>query len=317
MKYFIISNPHARGGKGAVSARRCLDLLARDGRDMEHAEVKHFDDAYALSRQANLAGYGAIVAIGGDGTINKVLNGFYDETGARISDALFGVVHTGTSPDFCRSYDVPLDVDGAVRALAARRTRRIPVGMIRFHPGANGELSRADAATGAVSYFVCCANIGLGASLAARANAGIRKRVGDTLGTFYSLLQVLRTYEPEDFRLLVDDEEIAIGEVYNISVGLTPYIASGIKVANEEYRDAGMFYMMTMRAVGAGNFLPMLRRIYSGRKFADTEYLSVRGCRSVSFPRLNRRSDVEHDGDPCGHLPCTIEMAKEELDLIY
>ena len=317
MKYFIISNPHARGGKGAVSAKRCLDLLARGGCDMEHAEVKHFDDAYALSRQANLAGCGVIVAIGGDGTINKVLNGFYNETGARISDALFGVVHTGTSPDFCRSYDVPLDIDAAVRALVARRTRRIPVGMIHFLPGENREDSRDKEVTRIVSYFVCCANIGLGASLAARANAGIRKRIGDTQGTLYSLLQVLRTYEPEDIRLAVDGEDISISEVYNISVGLTSYIASGIKVANEEYRDAGMFYMMTMRALRARNMLPMLRKIYGGRKFTDTEYLSVRGCRSVGIPQHTRRSDVEHDGDPCGHLPCTIEMAKDELDLIY
>lgn len=317
MKYFIISNPHARGGKGAVSARRCLDLLARSGCDMEHAEVKRFDDAYALSRQANLAGCGVIVAIGGDGTINKVLNGFYDEAGARISGALFGVVHTGTSPDFCRSYDVPLDIDGAVRALLARRTRRIPVGVVRFLPVGNVEDSRADAGTRTASHFVCCANIGLGASLAARANAGIRKRIGDTLGTFYSLLQVLRTYEPDDFRLVVDGEEISISEVYNISVGLTPYIASGIKVANDEYRDAGMFYMMTMRALRVRNMLPMLRKIYGGKKFADADYLSVRGCRSVSIPRHNRRSDVEHDGDPCGHLPCTIELANEGLDLIH
>ena len=309
MRYFVIYNPHARGGRGAADAHRCLALLSRAGCTFDAAETQRFDNAFTLSREANQRGYDAVLAIGGDGTINKVLNGFFDENGMRISRARFGVVHTGTSPDFCRSYGLPLGIDDAVGTILHGRTRPIPVGMIRFP-------LRSEADGRAVRYFACCANIGLGATLAARANAGIRKRLGDTMGTLWSLLLILRTYTPDSYECIIDGSPLRLSAVYNISIGLTPHIASGIKVANEEYRRAGQFYLMTLRAVNTRNLLPLLRLLYRGKKFADTDYLSVRGCTILRIEERAVRGDVEHDGDPCGVLPCEISIAAQPLDLL-
>ena len=315
MRYFLIVNPHARGGRGAVTARRLIDAMHRQGCDTRTSFVTHFDEARTLSRQANEDGWDAIVAVGGDGTINRVLNGFYHSDGRRISRARFGVVHTGTSPDFSRSYGLPRGIEGAASVLRRGETRRIPVGMIHFDRNGDGSAAQATGST-EVSYFVCCANIGLGASLAAHANAGIRRRLGDTLGTFVSLLRILRRYAPERYELTIDGEEVAMDRVYNISVGLTPYIASGIKVDNAAYAEREQFYVMTVRALGLTNLLPMLAKIYRGRRFNDTPYLSLRGCRELRIPTRPRQADVEHDGDPCGLLPCTIRLAPDELDLI-
>jgi len=316
MKYVVIVNPHARDGRSGKVAGRCLELLSRSEHRIEHVEVRTFDDARVLSAEANSRDADVVVAIGGDGTINKVLNGFFDHDGRLVGRARFGVVHTGTSPDFCRSYDVPLRPEDAVEALLRRRTRSIPVGMIRFP---RSSMLPADAApeTRPVSYFGCCANIGLGASLAARANAGIRKRLGDTLGTFLSLLHVLREYTPWDSTAEIDGVQQYMSSMFNLSVGLTPYIASGIKVANEEMRERDEFYLMTLRNLTLRTLVPALHRIYRGRPFANTDYLSLRGCHSITIPAGDMQIEVEQDGDPCGHLPCTIEMAKDRLELIY
>lgn len=333
MRYFVIHNPHSRDGRGAVHGERCLALLARGGCAVESAVVRHFEEAHTFSREANLSGYDAVVAVGGDGTINRVLNGFYDDSGARNSDALFGAVHTGTSPDFCRSYGLPLDLVAAAAALRRGHTRRIPVGMIRFgaeagngagiggrqQPGpiANeGNAGSKDTVSRNISCFACCANIGLGAALATRANSGIRKRIGDTMGTFVSLLQVLRRHEPGNIRLLVDGEEIEWTNVYNISVGLTEFIASGIRVVERQPREPGQFYLLTLRDLNARNLLPVLRKIYSGQPFVNSDSLSLRACTHLSVQRQWREVAVEHDGDPCGELPCTIAQTREGLDLI-
>jgi diacylglycerol kinase family enzyme len=310
MKYCVIHNPHARDGRARASAEHCLHRLARSGCAVEAREVRHFDEARTLSRDANRAGYDAVVAVGGDGTINRVLNGFYDAEGRRISRALLGVVHTGTSPDFCRSYGVPLDVDGAVDALIRARTRTIPVGRIRFSPASDTAAARA-------SFFVCCANIGLGASLAARANAGIRRRLGDTTGTFVSLLGVLRTYTPTDYTLRLDGSDVSWDRVYNISVGLTPYIASGLRIDNSSMAAAGRFYVMVLRDVHLIKLPGVLRKLYSGRRFTDSETLFVRDCAELEIPEQPTPSDVEHDGDPVGQLPCAISRTSEDLELIY
>ncbi|MDT8324227.1 MAG: diacylglycerol kinase family protein, partial [Bacteroidota bacterium] len=292
-----------------ASAEHCLHRLVRSGCTVEAREVRHFDEARTLSRDANRAGYDAVVAVGGDGTINKVLNGFFDAEGRRNSRALFGVVHTGTSPDFCRSYGVPRDVDGAVDALVRARVRSVPVGRVRFGE-VNGEVPRS-------SCFVCCANIGLGAALAVRANAGIRRRLGDTMGTFVSLLAVLRSYTPVDYTLRLDGAEVSWDRVYNISIGLTPFIASGIRIDNSAMSAAGRFYVMVLRDVRLRTLPGLLRKLYSGKSFPDSDTLFVRDCAALELPRQRMPSDVEHDGDAVGQLPCTISRTTDDIDLIH
>jgi len=286
-------------------------------RNIDTAYVQHFDDAYTLSRDANRLGYDAIVAIGGDGTINKVLNGFYNSSGERISDARFGVIHTGTSPDFCKSYGIPLNIEDAVLTLTRQRTRHIPVGMIRYLRPSGGEVTRHHEGDERVSYFACCANIGLGASLARKANAGIRKRIGDVAGAFVSLIHILSTYQPDEYVVNIDGVSLRYDSVYNITVGLTPHIASGLKLSPQMTGGERRFYVLTLRNLNPGNLLPMLYSMYSGRPFSNTEYLFVQTCGSLCIPERHTQFDVESDGDPCGELPCSIHIAKDDLELIH
>jgi diacylglycerol kinase family enzyme len=114
MKYYLIMNPYSRGGRRRELAQRCVEYLSHQGCSYDTEIVENFQQAYTLSQKANQKAYDVIVAIGGDGTINRVMNGFYDQSGKRVSGAKFGVLHTGTSPDFCKRYQVPLDLKEAV-----------------------------------------------------------------------------------------------------------------------------------------------------------------------------------------------------------
>jgi diacylglycerol kinase family enzyme len=114
MKYCLIMNPYSRGGRRRELAQRCVEYLSHQGCSYDTEIVENFQQAYTLSQKANQKAYDVIVAIGGDGTINRVMNGFYDQSGKRVSGAKFGVLHTGTSPDFCKRYQVPLDLKEAV-----------------------------------------------------------------------------------------------------------------------------------------------------------------------------------------------------------
>lgn len=321
MRTCVITNPHARNGRAAHAAARCIAALRDGGMPVDVFEIEHFDDACTLARDACLAGVETIVAVGGDGTINRVLNGFFDDDGRRIGHARLGVVHTGTSPDFSRSYGLPLDAADAARAVLRARTRPIPVGIIRF-------------GNGRTSAFACCANVGLGASLAARANAGIRARIGDTAGTLVSLLALLRTWDPATYDLTVDGRARGLTRVLNISVGITPYIASSIRVPWQVDPAHPRFYLLVLRDLTSRTLIPTLRRIYRGKPFANTDTLSLEPCTEVHVAavphdgtadgtaggtamHVQHANDVEHDGDPCGLLPCTISFSPDHLDLFH
>ena len=119
MKYFFILNPASCSGASEKSFAVIKHILESHSIEYEYAVTKDLDEAYSLSAQGNREGYDIIVAVGGDGTINRVLNGFYNKEGRRISHAKLGIIYTGTSPDFCRSYNIPLHRKKAIEAAIA------------------------------------------------------------------------------------------------------------------------------------------------------------------------------------------------------
>jgi len=306
--YFLIMNPASHSGK---SRRKCDEIIRRmteSNADFDYHFTKDMDHALMLSRNANLDGYKTIVAVGGDGTINAVVNGFYSTDGFRLSDASLGVIYTGTSPDFNRSYNIPLTIDQAVDSIIKQKIREIPVGMITFENLTSTEIPE-------VRYFVCCTNIGLGASLARKANGGIRRKLGDFWGTFLSLIRLLFHFKSFSAISIERSQETTAHKLTNISVGITPYIASGIKVPVSFDPRKKEFYKMTVRKLNLFRVVPLLKKVYSGKPFRNTEYLSLESTTQIEFSSANT-VEVEADGDPVGMLPCAIRFAQDNLPLI-
>jgi len=277
-------NPASRGGRSKGYFELIHKLL--DGVDYDYEYTENLDHAANLSRRANDGGYDVVVAVGGDGTINRVLNGFYDHNG-KVSQAKLGVIYTGTSPDFCKNYGIPLQTNQAVDVLKKGAVKRIGIGRAEFKS--------------CVRYFACCLNVGLGASTATNANSGIRKKFGDKLGTFLSLFKTLMTYKPID--IVVNGEKLT--NVYNLTVGKTYYLASGLKVKNNLREDDDRFYLLLMQ-----NFkLSVLYKMYMGMDIdiSYAERIEIEGEGLVDF-----------DGDAAtsfSTLPCRISAA-EKLQII-
>jgi diacylglycerol kinase family enzyme len=310
MRTLLIINPYSRSGRSAIYADKAMKYLESRNFDFEYKFISDFDDAFMYSSKANSEGIENIVAVGGDGTINKVINGFFDREGNKISGSRFGVIYTGTSPDFCRSYDIPTDYRKAADVIINQQCKDIPIGMIKFCNNTDGENS-AD-----VRFFACCANIGLGASLARKANSGIRARVGDFLGTLISLIQILSKYKGTDYEVRLGDEIRTYRNSFNISVGLTKYIASGIKVAHKGHENESKFYVLAAGNVKASNLPKFLWRIYSGKEFVNSDMLSLVYSDTVEISFNAEHPDIEFDGDPAGYLPCIIQLTKAKLPLL-
>jgi diacylglycerol kinase family enzyme len=308
MNCFIIINQHSRNGRSGKKTRELFALLESSGITFSHAITESLDHARQLSLKANREGADTIVAVGGDGTINRVLRGFYDAAGHRTSRAKMGVIHTGTSPDFCKSYGIPRSLPQAVQSIRAGVTSLVRIGMIqcRVSPGQpSGPL-----------FFGCCANIGLGASLARAANGGIRKYFGDTAGTLLSLILILLRYRPVPVSLSIDGRQREINRMYDIAVGRTRHIASGIKVQHTLGPLDPRLYAVAVRNLSPFNLIPVLSILYGAKPIPPD-----RGDISLDYgSRIEIIGDssieVECDGDPAGYCPCAITTTPDPLELI-
>ncbi|MEL7564118.1 MAG: diacylglycerol kinase family protein [Dehalobacterium sp.] len=317
-------NPGSRSGQSRRSFHKIRQILDREKINYDLEITKSLEEAYQLSLEGNSAGYDVIVAVGGDGTINRVLNGFYGLDGRRCSKAKFGVVYTGTSPDFCKSYDIPLSIDEAVRAVLKQRTKKIQVGKIVYAEDCLEELDGKpvcdEPESGArfiTRYFACCANIGIGAALARKANSGIRGVLGDKLGTFMALVRTLISYRSVDYLICADGKRERVSKVHNISVGKTFHIASGIKVQHQLENGDHRLYRFTVQNIKLRALPGIINKIYSGKRVVNNEMMSLDYLKMIEVLGNKRNPELEFDGDPAGYLPCRISMADDDLELIY
>ncbi len=313
MKYFFIINARSRNGQGEKKHKGLFLLLQQAGLSFDYAFTQSLDHACSLSQKANKEPYDVVVAVGGDGTINRVLNGFFNEEGRRISGARMGVIHTGTSPDFCKSYGIPQSLERAVTVIAAGKTSLVRVGRITLaaapvDPGGTAVLQSR--------FFGCCANIGLGAAVARTANGGIRKFAGDRLGTFLSLIKTLFLYRPFTVSLSIDGRLRTYTRVYNIAAGRTRFIASGIQVRHTLGASDPRLYMVTVRDLSPFNILSVLSLLYGDKPIpADRSFISLEYGSRIEFSG-KIPVEVEFDGDPAGYCPCALSTAVDPLELI-
>lgn len=307
MSYFFVINPGANGKRGARFIQPLFRQLQRRGVDYDHRLTADLEEACLLSRQANEQGYDVVVAVGGDGTINKVINGFFDESGKRASKARLGVIHTGTSPDFCKSYGIPTQAELALETLFKGHSKPISVAKAEYHTASG---------TPRTGYFACCASIGLGAEVARSANSGIRKYLGDVPGTMTAILYSLSRYTASDLRLICDGRELLIPRNFNTFIGKTRYIASGLRVKNSLPVDADRLYVLSLKEINPANLITAIRAIYSGKTIQEKKYIAMSYAASIELSSPRANSELEYDGDAQGWLPCRISVALPRLELI-
>ena len=320
MKYYFIFNPCSRNGKSEKSISRIRGLLDNKKINYEYSITESLQDAYLLSQKANLSAYDVVVAVGGDGTINKVLNGFYNDNGLRVSKAKMGVIYAGTSPDFCKSYRTPYNsIQKSIDVLLNGNSTKIQIGKIILASKMVSTLDGlpiTDDANFITRYFSCCVNFGLGASVARFANSGVRMIAGDFLGTLTALIKAFISYRPSELAVSFDGKKEQISQLYNLFVGKTFHVASGIKVNNVLKEGDGNFYALTARNVNWIKAPYCLKSIYSGKKISNSDSIYLKYAKNVEVYGNSDNPEVEFDGDPQGFLPCRIEMAKDKLELI-
>ena len=277
-RFLVLANPSSHGGRSG----RILSLLRELLSEGEFVVLKNIEEASRLAREAT--GYEAVVACGGDGTVNAVAQGVL----ANRDNALkFGVLYTGTSPDFCREHGIPTDAEEAVAVLRAGEVREIPV------LTANGD------------SFFCSMNLGMGAMVAATANR-LRPLLGDALGTLWPVLREVlhgRRYDVQ-----VNGEKIC--NVAHAFVTRMPRIAGGLKVALPPLAD-DEYALWFARDVSRFGCLRIVWNLYRGNPCGELRVL--RG--KTTFASVNHVA-LEYDGDPHGALPVAVGFAPRRLRLL-
>lgn len=305
--YVFVLNPQAAAG---TTRRRFERVRARFQATLPSMDVRLTEGpghATELAREAVRAGAAAVIAVGGDGTNNEVVNGFFDEVGERIdSPTAFGVVTSGTGGDFRRTFGWTLDPKDDLARIEADRRRRIDVGRVRYRREDGGE---------GVRCFVNIGSFGMSGAIVETVNAG-SKALG-AKGAFMSatLRQMLR-YRAPKVRLSLDDEAAEEVAITTVAVANGQYFGGGMWIAPEALCDDGAFELVVIRAASVGFWLKNGLKIYSGAHKELPEVI-CKGCRKLrAEPVGDEPVLIELDGEQPGLLPATFEIVPSCLDLL-
>jgi diacylglycerol kinase (ATP) len=301
----IIVNPAAAGGRTGRGWAATAARLRDAGLDFDTAMTSCRGEAIELSRRAVAEGRPLIVAAGGDGTINEVVNGFLAR-GEPAARSRLGVLPTGTGGDLRRTLGFPLDAGEAAAVLLAGRTRRIDAGRVTC--------TRPDGET-TVRYFVNIADAGIGGDVVHRVNSG-RRVINGEVTFFLASVRALLRWRNKPMRIAIDDDEPRELVAQQVVVANCRYFGGGMCVAPTAVPDDGQLDVLVAGDLGPIENVRGLGKIRKGTHLEDgNPKLSHTRARwvAVSSPELVR---VDVDGEQPGILPATFEVMPGALEVV-
>jgi len=258
-------------------------------------------EATAITRQALSAG---IISVGGDGTANEVVNGFFDGDNFLGGGARLGLICRGTGCDLIRTLGVPKAEGEAIEILRAGRTRRIDVGQARFtaHDGRE-----------AVRYFVNIGGLGLDGETVARVNR-TTKVFGGFASFLWGTLATVATYRTKEAEVVIDGGQTLRGRFNTVVVANGRFFGGGMMIAPEAAMDDGLFDVVILGDIGRLELVRSIGQVYGGTHLDHPKISLARG-REVTV-RSEETMLLDLDGEQPGRAHAVFSVVPSRLDVI-
>jgi YegS/Rv2252/BmrU family lipid kinase len=302
----LVVNPHSAGGKTERRWPQLRATILENFGPFEERFTRGAGEGTELTRAALRDGAGLIVAVGGDGTVNEVVNGFFEAGEADklvAHDAAFGILPCGTGGDFVKTLGIPKDLTAAAAALRRAQPRPIDVGRLSFID--NDGQPR-------VRRFVNIASFGISGVVDRNINQS-SKVLGGMLSFALATLKAGATYKNATVKLSFDGGAVKEGRIYNVAVANGRYFGGGMKVAPDAALDDGWFDVVTLGDISFTELLLRGTEIYRGKHLTNPK-VSVARARKVEA-RADDGVEVllDVDGEQPGRLPATFELVPGAL----
>lgn len=299
--WYVIINPRAGHGRAGKLWPAFQEEMQKEGFCLEAARTQKQGDGERLAREAVAKGYSKIIAVGGDGTVNEVLNGFF--SGSQCAPVELAIFPMGTGGDFVRSSKSPRAFPDFLEVLKREEKRWVDVGLVEFQD-ADGYPQRR--------YFLNVADAGLGGETVAKVNLQ-SKRLGGRLSFLLGSVKAILRYRNKWMKCVLDGHELFSETVNSIIVANGSFFGGGMKIAPGAKLDDGLFNIVVLGNFNKLQLLWHLPKIYQGN------HLQVRGVSVYQGTSVvlegKGRILLDVDGEQPGVLPARFSVLAASLCL--
>jgi len=286
MSSLVVLNPEASTARRSLHRVRAALADSALLRDMEVVPSTGWDEGRAAAAEAARGGFDLVVAAGGDGTVNSVLNGLMETEPPR---PVLAVLPLGTGNDLARSLGIPGDLEGAMEELERRIVRKMDVIQVTLE---------------GVRYG---ANVCAG-GFSGRAEEDLDDQTKESWGPL-SYLRAALAHLPElasyEVTLAAEDETVELS-VLNLVVANARYAAAGVPVAPGARLDDGKLDVVAVSSAPLARVGIVVARMAAGRHLEHelVTFLRTPSLRVESTPEMAWNVD----GELVGKGPARFEV---------
>jgi YegS/Rv2252/BmrU family lipid kinase len=299
----VIVNPNAGRQRGKKDWNTISSLLTLADIKFKAVFTLYPRHAIEIATSHIDDGYKNLIVVGGDGTMNEVINGIFRQGRYPTTEISVGMITVGTGNDWGRMFDIPGDYSRAIAIIKKNNSFIQDAGIARFYHG-DKESCR---------YFVNIAGIGFDALVVSKTNRIKGAGKGGPLSYLKSILISLMKYRHTRAKITIDDV-VVNNDVFNISIGICKYNGGGMLQAPDAIADDGLFDVTVINKIKKHDIILNLKRLYNGTISGHPLVDTYRG-RAVSIdsqPLIH----LETDGESLGHSPLTFEIIPRSIRVL-
>lgn len=301
--WFAIVNPASANRRTGKRWPKLYQLLIKHQLDLKYALTTHSGDGTTLTRQALKEGYTQILAVGGDGTLNEVVNGFYEERRLINPEASLAILSHGTGGDFLKSLEISQGLEPFFETLKRQRILPTDLGLASYL-NSQGTLEHR--------YFLNVADVGLGGETVARVNRHSKMGGGKLSFLLGSVVSIL-IYRNKAMRCIIDGETIVDSRLNSIMVANGRFIGGGMMIAPKAQLNDGLFDVVILKDFSTLQLLKHLPKIYRGA------HLNVPGVMVFKGKVITVEAEapilLDLDGEQPGSTPVTFSLIPQGIKL--
>jgi diacylglycerol kinase (ATP) len=266
--------------------------------------TKAFGEATRLAREAAQSGYQMVVAVGGDGTVNEVVNGLFENGVPLDGRTVLGIVPLGSGCDLARTLGITAETSPVLRPPGSHRTRKIDIGKVEFTNLQGRRQTR---------LFINIADLGAGGLVVEKANQA-PKILGRRPNYVWGILTAALVYRARRIKLSIDGNPPVELATRNAIVANGRYFGRGFMAAPDAKMDDGLFDIVNIGDFGT------LEALWNVPKLRNGTHLCLPKVSHYRGRRVEVTSDenvlLEMDGDLVGTLPVTCEVIPAAINVM-
>ncbi len=303
-EWFTIVNPNAGNGKGKKDWDRISGLFEKNNIPLKIKFTEKKRQAIEFTRGAIAEGFRKFISVGGDGTLNEIVNGVFTQEYCSPKKIIMGLIPVGTGNDWGRMFGIPLVYEGAVKVIKECKLMLHDIGVISYYYGNEKEKR----------YFINIAGLGFEAVVVRKTNKQKDKGRSNKAIYLYSLLISLISYKNTKADIIIDGKKSTCS-VFSINVGNGRYCGGGMRQTPDALPDDGLLDITVIKEMGRIEIIRSLKILYDGTILSHPK---VDGYRSDNI-KVNSESLLyaEADGETLGHTPAEFSIIPEAVNIVY